>query len=65
MANEHATEVFDDGESNERWTKSQFFLEVVEMASETHPYLLFFVNLTPFPTESRDGPPTIRFGIKF
>ena len=61
----HATEVFDDGESNECLNISQLLWEVVETASETPPCLLFFVDLMNFSLEFAFGPTFIRFLVSF
>ena len=61
----NATEVFDDGESNARWTIWRLRQEHVESASETHPYLQFFDDLTNFSSEFAFGPTFIRFLSKF
>ena len=56
MANEHATEVFDDdGESSERLTIRQFLRELVKSGSETPAYLQFSVNLVTFSPELERG----------
>ena len=61
----YATEVFDGGESNARRTIWRFRREHVESASETHPYLQFFVDLTNFSFDFANGPTFIRFLLKF
>ena len=61
----YAIEVFDDGESNDRWTKLWFQRDHVETASETPRYLSFFVDLTPLRLELAFGAPTIRKSILF
>ena len=61
----HPNEVFNGGESNERLTKSQFLSEHIKSASETHPYLRFFVDLINFSDEFAFGQTLVRFGIKF
>ena len=62
---EHATEVFDDGESNDRLTIRQFLQEHVKSGSETPPYLEFSVNLEPFLPDFERGQTFIRFLMKF
>ena len=58
----YANEVFDDGESNERLTKSRFLSEHTKSASETHSHLRFFVDLINFSNELAFGQTFIRFG---
>ena len=65
MALEHATEVFDDGESNDRLTIRQFLQEHAKSGSETPPYLEFLVNLVPFSPELERGQTFIQFLMKF
>ena len=61
----YATEVFDDGESNERRTIWNFLSEHIKTASETPRYLQFFVVFDHFPLEIANGPTFIRFLVLF
>lgn len=51
----YATEVFDDGELNDRLTISSFHLEHAKLASETPRYLRFSVVFESFPHEIANG----------
>ena len=60
-----ATEVFDDGESNERLTIWSFLSEHIKTASETPRYLQLLVVFDPFPLEIANGQTFIRFLVLF
>ena len=61
----YATEVFDDGESNERRTIWSFLSEHIKTASETPWYLQILVVFDVFPREIANGPTFIRFLMLF
>ena len=61
----HATEVFDDGELNERRTIWSFLSEHIKTAAETPRYLQFLVVFNHFRHEVENGPTFIRFLMLF